>query len=127
MNLQKRSVEFLAGAERSARSKEFGLMIHYSCDCCKRELDPEDNVRYVVKMEIAQEVQPLGVDELDDDRDYLDEIQDALERLDEEELIDLGSAGARTMRFDLCADCSKRFLKNPLGRDIAKQLNFSEN
>ncbi|MBX9791786.1 MAG: hypothetical protein K2Y37_22920 [Pirellulales bacterium] len=102
-------------------------MIHYSCDCCKRELDPEDNVRYVVKMEIAQEVQPLGVDELDDDRDYLDEIQDALERLDEDELIDLGSAGARTMRFDLCADCAKRFLKNPLGRDLAKQLNFSEN
>ncbi|MGD9646550.1 MAG: hypothetical protein AB7U73_12620 [Pirellulales bacterium] len=102
-------------------------MIHYSCDCCKRELDPEDNVRYVVRMEIAQEVQPLGVDELDDDRDYLDENQDAQERLDETELIELCSAGARTMRFDLCADCAKRFLKNPLGRDVAKQLNFSEN
>ena len=42
-------------------------MIHYSCDKCKRDIDPQDELRYVVKMEINAVVEP---DEADDERDH---------------------------------------------------------
>jgi hypothetical protein len=31
------------------------------------------------------------------------------------------------MRFDLCPECRKKFLKNPLGREHSKQFDFSKN
>ncbi len=45
-------------------------MIHYSCDCCKRELAPED-LRYVVKMEVYAAFDPNALEEAADDRDHL--------------------------------------------------------
>ena len=34
-------------------------MIHYSCDLCKRLIDPEDDLRYVVKIEVYAAVDPV--------------------------------------------------------------------
>jgi hypothetical protein len=31
------------------------------------------------------------------------------------------------LRFDLCPECRKKFLKNPLGREYSKQFDFSKN
>jgi hypothetical protein len=32
------------------------------------------------------------------------------------------------MRFDLCPECRKKFVKSPLGREaVAKAFDFSEN
>ena len=55
-------------------------MIHYSCDLCKRPLDPEDDLRYVVKLEVYAAFDPL---EIDDDCDNLQEIHEILERMDD--------------------------------------------
>lgn len=55
-------------------------MIHYSCDCCKRALDSED-LRYVVKMEVYAAIDPASMDDVDDDRDHLQEIQGILQAL----------------------------------------------
>ena len=53
-------------------------MIHHSCDCCKRALEADD-LRYVVKMEVYAAFDPAATDELDDDRDHLQEIQEILQ------------------------------------------------
>ena len=60
-------------------------MIHYSCDRCKRTLDAEQDLRYVVRIEIHAAMEPVEVDEFEDDRDHLVEIQEILERLDDAE------------------------------------------
>ena len=60
-----------------------GDMIRYSCDLCKRELDPQDDLRYVVKMEVYAAFDPAATDGDEDDRDHLEEIQDILERLED--------------------------------------------
>ena len=99
-------------------------MIRYSCDICKRNLDPED-LRYVVKVEVYAAFDPIVVE--DDDRDHLEEIQDILQRLEDDESEQIGDDVYEQMRFDLCPECRKRFLKNPLGRESAKILDFSEN
>jgi len=100
-------------------------MIRYSCDLCKRNLDPEDDLRYVVKIEIYAAFDPMAVE--DDDSEHLEEIQDILERLEDEESEQIGDDVYEQLRFDLCADCRKKFLKHPLGRESNKILDFSEN
>ena len=101
-------------------------MIHYSCDCCKKTLDPED-LRYVVKMEVYAAFDPSALDETDDDRDHLQEIQELLQRSDNAEEEQIGNDVYEQLRFDLCTECRKRFLKNPLARELSKQFEFSKN
>jgi len=101
-------------------------MIRYICDLCKKELDPEEALRYVVKMEICAALDPAGFEE-EDDRDHLSEIQEILKRLEDAEDDQIGEEVYQLLRFDLCPECRKKFLKNPLGRDNVKVLDFSEN
>jgi hypothetical protein len=102
------------------------LMVHYSCDCCKRPLDPEDDLRYVVKMEVYASLDPLD-DGLDGDADHLEEIQDILERMEDADDERIGDDVYKQMRFDLCSECRKRFLQSPLGAAGFKQFDFSNN
>ena len=102
-------------------------MIRYSCDLCKREIDPEGDLHYVVKMEVYAAFDPAASDEDDDDRDHLQEIQDILERLGDAESDQIGDEVYQQLRFDLCPECRKKFIKNPLGRETARVFGFSEN
>ena len=112
-------------------------MLHYSCDICKRPIDTHADVHHVVKIEVFP-----AVDDVADhgccqgngphvasheDADHLEEMQDMLERLDEEDLPAGLADGARSMRFDLCDACRQRFVKNPLGVKSGKTLDFSNN
>lgn len=99
-------------------------MIQYSCDLCKRPLDAEDDLRYIVKMEVYAAFDPM---ELDDDTDNLQEIHEILERMDDAECDAVGEDVYQQLRFDLCPECRKKFLKNPLGRKLAEQFHFSSN
>jgi len=101
-------------------------MIHYSCDLCGRVLDPEEDLRYVVKMEICAAFDPVSVEE-EDDRDHLQEIQNLLEHLEDAENDQISGDVYQQLRFDLCPECRRKYIKNPLGRETAKMLDFSEN
>jgi hypothetical protein len=103
-----------------------GCMISYSCDICGRKLDPRDDLRYSVKIEVAAAFDPV-TDEEEGDRDHLQEIQDILEQLDDAESDQIGDDIYQHLRFDLCPECCKRFLKNPLGRENLSVLGFSSN
>lgn len=103
-------------------------MIHYSCDLCKRELDPQNDLRYVVKMEIYAAFDPdADADGDEEDRDHLEEIQDILERLEDSSNDAVGDDVYQQLRFDLCPECRKKFVKNPLGRETVKAFGFSSN
>lgn len=101
-------------------------MIRYSCDLCKRDLHPEEEIRYVVKMEISAAFDPVCTEE-DGDRDHLQEIQEILERLEDAEDEQIGDEVYQQLRFDLCPECRKKFLRNPLGRETISIVGFSEN
>jgi hypothetical protein len=101
-------------------------MIHYTCDCCKRALDPED-LRYVVKMEVYAAFDPSAMDDVDDDPDHLQEIQEILQRSEDAADPQISHDVYEQLRFDLCTECRKKFLKNPLGRELSKQFDFSKN
>jgi hypothetical protein len=103
-------------------------MIRYSCDLCKREIDPDDDLRYVVKIEVYAAFDAGGGDARDsDDCDHLEEIQDILERMEDSASDEIGDDVYQQLRFDLCPECRKKFVKNPLGRKTAKAFGFSTN
>ncbi len=106
-------------------------MLHYSCDMCKRPIDTCCEVRHVVKIDVFQAIDDTGggCDGCDDvdDFDHLDDVQDLLQRIDEQDLEMLEEEVTRTLRFDLCDECRRAFLKNPLGVKSAKKFNFSNN
>lgn len=101
-------------------------MIHYTCDLCKRKLDPHEDLRYVVRIEISAAFDPITDDD-EDDRDHLQEIQDIIECLEDAESDEIGDDVCQQLRFDLCPECRRKFAKNPLGREAAKILDFSKN
>ena len=101
-------------------------MIHFTCDCCKRPIDPKQDLRYTVRLEIYASLDASD-DQLDDDRDHLLEIQDILESIGDCADDQLGEEIYQQKRFDLCNDCQKRFIQNPLGRAAPVSLDFSQN
>jgi hypothetical protein len=100
-------------------------MIHHSCDLCKRLIDPDEDMRYVVKIEVYAALDAMADDD-EDDRDNLLEMQQILQRMEDMEDGTVGEDVYQTLRFDLCPECRRRFVKNPLGRE-SKKFNFSKN
>ncbi len=102
-------------------------MIRYSCDLCRRDLNPADDVHYVIKIDVSTALEPQTCDEVDDDRDHLQEINDLLQHLDNTDHEASIEAPSQQLRFDLCPSCRRKFLKNPLGNENSTQFDFSEN
>jgi len=88
-------------------------MIRYSCDLCGRNLDPQNDLRYVVKMEIFAALDPVATEE-DGDRDHLQEVQDVLTRMEDAQSSQIGEDVYEQLRFDLCPECRRKFAKSPL-------------
>lgn len=101
-------------------------MLHFSCDLCGKELLPEADRRYTVKIEVyaAHDPRALTDDDLNDDQ--LESLSQMLQ--------DLEAAGAspdlppdyKQIRLDLCPECHKKFLRDPLNKEAIK-FDFSEN
>ncbi|MFT5525997.1 MAG: hypothetical protein ACI9G1_002404 [Pirellulaceae bacterium] len=101
-------------------------MLHFTCDRCHRQLDPKDDLRYVVRIETYAALGTSEFGEDDDDRDHLREIQEVLERIDEDGEISSGDLHQR-QRFDLCSDCHNKFMRNPVGNESPLSIDFSPN
>ncbi|BBO32119.1 hypothetical protein [Lacipirellula parvula] len=101
-------------------------MLHFTCDCCKRVIDPERELRYVVRLEVYAALDPMD-SELEDEHDHLQEIQDILDRLDDAEDERISDDVYQQKRYDLCSKCRNAYLKNPLGRVGLHELGFSQN
>lgn len=103
-------------------------MIHYICDRCKRQIDPADETRYLVQIDIQSTPDHSPVD-LEDDIDHLTELHQMLEGnhdqpiRDGDDLVESSHRG----QYDLCPECYRQLLRNPLGRDSMLALGFSNN
>ncbi|MEO0531202.1 MAG: hypothetical protein AAF266_11610 [Planctomycetota bacterium] len=99
-------------------------MIHFTCDGCGRTINPNNETRFVVRMEVyaAVEDEPTA---LADEPDHLEEIEDLLERMDDLDN-DVDEQLYRMVRHDLCSDCRERLLSNPLGRATVRS-GYSDN
>ncbi len=90
-------------------------MIHYSCDMCGDLIQTEEELRYVVKMEV------YPADEEEENECAEGFKQDMAElNIEEEREVEEGPEDDeddmeyRTLRFDLCSECHKRYIRDPL-------------
>ena len=101
-------------------------MIHYTCDRCKRVIDPAQEVRHEVSIEVQAMLNAAEIPELEEDRDYLDEIDDALMAVDLDDTSLLANQ-PRKLRYDLCPECFRRYIQDPLGAEMPLHVGFSHN
>ena len=103
-------------------------MLHFSCDICGKDLSPEGASRYVVKMEAFAATDPAQLTDDDLDTDHVEEMAQLLNEIEDGEADEPEVLPAcKKMRFDLCPRCCRKFRKNPLGRELSKQFDFSKN
>ncbi|QDV41856.1 hypothetical protein Enr13x_16990 [Stieleria neptunia] len=116
-------------------------MIHYTCDRCKRTIDPETEPRFVVEIDVrmANVIEPNS--DQGDDLDQLAELHDQLQRelnaelgmclhdtLDEIDDVVCGrDIDEGPEQYDLCEQCYEAFASNPLGRETTVGYGFSNN
>lgn len=104
-------------------------MIRYSCDMCGRALIPEEDVRYVVKIEAYAACEPTDVDDEDFDDELIESFddEDAEEEFSDFETDDEEDVDYKTFRFDLCSKCHSKYLQDPLSIKPIRRSRFSEN
>lgn len=100
-------------------------MIHYSCDRCGRKIDPAQEMRYEVKIEVEPVLEVCEEDEREADRDHLSEIHESLDGLDFDD--EFAMEPRQRLRFDLCPHCFRRYQADPLGADSMPHFGFSHN
>lgn len=101
-------------------------MLHYSCDMCKRPIDHCCEARHVVKIDVFQAVNDSADGCIEgDDFDHLDDVQELLQRIDEQDLEMLEDDVARTLRFDLCDEC-RRVPEEPARCKAVKNLQLQQ-
>lgn len=101
-------------------------MIHYSCDRCKRSIQTDEEIRYSVAIEI-QVALDASEFEFDDDRDHMNELEEILDRLDDDEKAEVSQFAYQQRKFDLCSSCHREYVKNPLALDATAKVGFSKN
>jgi hypothetical protein len=101
-------------------------MIHYTCDRCKRSLSPNAELRYQLKIEVQAvgESEPCTPNE---DVDSLSELHQLLEGLQDNGDDEHREPVSFRSQYDLCPRCYRQFSRNPLGRELAIAIGFSNN
>lgn len=88
-------------------------MITHICDRCGKPIEKEE-IRYVAKIEVFAAADPLEItfeDLFIDHRPEIDRLLNACEKLSEEELMrDVHVQ----YQFDLCRECQKTYVCDPL-------------
>ena len=101
-------------------------MVHFTCDQCGKGLRSGEDARFVVKIEAFAAHDPAELTEADLEPDNLEAIGALLRAAEEGEPVDLPEP-TKHFRYDLCGDCHRRFVRDPLGKDTATKVSFSEN
>jgi hypothetical protein len=99
---------------------------YYTCDACQRVLDPKDEIRYVVRISPTIDLEDVG-DPINDDRDYLDEINDQLESPTDGGDAPLEGDADEPVEYDLCSECRQKFSLESAGNRVIQSWGFSEN
>lgn len=98
-------------------------MVHFTCDLCGKDLTACGDPRFVVKIEAYPGFDPTQITEDDLDDDHMEAVAELLQRGEEAD----SDVGRKAFRYDLCPSCHAKFVKDPLGKDIFRILDFSKN
>ena len=99
-------------------------MRHFSCDMCGKDLTAGGDARYVVRMEVFPAADAGELTAADLDQDHVEAMAALLEEIEDS---DPAPATPRTLEYDLCPGCHRKFVADPLGRETTRKYRFSKN
>lgn len=102
-------------------------MVHFTCDLCGKDITAVGESRYVVRMTAYAGFDPNQITEEDLDDDHMEAISELLRDDAAQSAAAAEAPARRDFRFDLCPTCHDKFLKDPLGRESVRSLDFSPN
>ena len=89
---------------------------------------PGHDHRYVVKIEVFAAHDPGKITEADLGEDHMEAVSELLREMEDNlEDLDLVEPTYKQFRYDLCPECHKKFLRDPLGKEVAQKFDFSKN
>ncbi len=97
---------------------------------CGRSLVPDEDDRYVVKIEVYSACDSMDADCEDEEfiSDFEEEDDDENdEEIDNIDSDEMESIEYKTFRYDLCSKCHSRYLQDPLSINSIRRGRFSEN
>ena len=102
-------------------------MLQVICDFCGKEVRPEEDNHYVIKIETFPTQDPNEITEADLDEDHLQAVSEIITEMQgDPDNCPLPEA-TKFFRYDLCTCCHEKFLRDPLGRTQSLHLDFSNN
>ena len=101
-------------------------MLHVTCDLCGKQLRPGED-HFVVKIEVFAARDPAELTEADLDEDHMEAVSQLIRQMEEGEPPEDLAPACQHLRYDLCPECRKRYLRDPLSKDAAQKFDFSEN
>ena len=102
-------------------------MVHFTCDLCGKDLTAAGDPRFVVKIAAYAGFDPTEIREDDLEDDHMEEVSQLLRR-EEGRVAEADDAPlSKGFRFDLCPNCHEKFLRDPLGKEMNRSLDFSSN
>jgi hypothetical protein len=103
-------------------------MFHITCDICGKEISSGEDHRFVVKIEVFAAHDPAELTEADLEEDHMEAVSQLL-REAEDGLPDpeANAPTYKNFRYDLCPECQKKFVRDPLSKEAAQKFDFSEN
>ena len=83
--------------------------------------------RYIVKIEVFAAHDPAEITEEDLEEDHMEAVSQLLREMEDSDGAGEVEAASRRLRYDLCPECRRKFLRDPLSKDTAQKFDFSEN
>lgn len=102
-------------------------MVHFTCDLCGKDLTASGDTRFVVKVEVSAGFDGDQIREGDLDDDPMEAVAELLRRDENLSSDELAEQGPKGFRFDLCRGCHGKYVKDPLGREVERSFDFSQN
>ena len=101
-------------------------MIHYSCDRCDKTINVNEEIRYVVRIEVQLAMGYRGNEQLNEAS--IEELEKMLEEIEppNEEFDQPNTERESEKTFDLCSCCYSEYINNPLAIETVG-IGFSKN
>ena len=101
-------------------------MIHFSCDRCHRAI-AADELRFTVTIEIQVAVDDESAAGESLPADEMEVLHEVLDELNDEEREEVNRFAYQQQQHDLCLECQREYIANPLGCEQSTRVGFSEN
>lgn len=112
--------------------------MHHYCDRCKRAINRRQQTHYEVQIEGQLVSQEPTIQSASEGDDHLLQLHELLGQIEQsgahpdcprsiDEAADQVSPPMPKQHFDLCPECYRQFIQNPLGREVSHLFAFSVN